>query len=380
MHVAAVGCQEMNCRPMSTMRMPPVTEGGAPCKARRIATVSEEQVVCRTPSVSSQCDHVDLASKALVALDTPQFFADISGLTPCVATRYLRETMPMDAQGRLEWCRQAKIAAILGSCPKSRKSFASGIKHWISFAEQVLGGRNMAFPPSLEGILVWSHTFRCVGTFANYYGYLRSACLVLEIEPLPASHPAIHRAKTAIVKRMLWTSKPKMFLQRSLMRNMVLAVDRNLETQQFAMLWLVAYWFLLRVPSEALPMQKGSVDDPDSMNGQSVLFIETDKMVCLRLKSRKNSLSGTTLRRACSCEACKRTCPVHVLWYEFFDHMDAGEKPWFGVSANAAIMHLRNTLDELKVPESNCYGTHDFRRGHAKVCMHCCLFVVAACA
>ena len=35
---------------------------------------------------------------------------------------------------------------------------------------------------------------------------------------------------------------------------MILAVDRGLETQSFAMLWLVAYTFLLCVPSEALPI------------------------------------------------------------------------------------------------------------------------------
>ena len=86
-------------------------------------------------------------------------------------------------------------------------SLLSGIRNWISFAEVALGGAQFAFPPSLEGIIAWSHAFRCVGTYANYVGYLRSACLALDLDVPPANHLAIQRAKIAIVKRMLFTPR-----------------------------------------------------------------------------------------------------------------------------------------------------------------------------
>ena len=38
--------------------------------------------------------------------------------------------------------------------------------------------------------------------------------------------------------------------RRTYVSNMVLAVQRQLEDKQYAMLWLAAYIFLLRVPSE----------------------------------------------------------------------------------------------------------------------------------
>ena len=38
--------------------------------------------------------------------------------------------------------------------------------------------------------------------------------------------------------------------RRTYVSNMVLAVQRQLEDKQYAMLWLAAYVFLLRVPSE----------------------------------------------------------------------------------------------------------------------------------
>ena len=40
-------------------------------------------------------------------------------------------------------------------------------------------------------------------------------------------------------------------LGRTVVVNMVLAVQRGLEDQAFAMLWLVSYLYLLRLPSEA---------------------------------------------------------------------------------------------------------------------------------
>ena len=63
-----------------------------------------------------------------------------------------------------------------------------------------------------------------------------------------------------------------MFLQRSHVRNLLAAVVTGYETEQFAMLWLMAYVFLLRVPSEALPVERGEAGV--SSDGQAVLFLE----------------------------------------------------------------------------------------------------------
>ena len=63
-----------------------------------------------------------------------------------------------------------------------------------------------------------------------------------------------------------------MFLQRNHVRNLLAAVDTGYETVQFAMLWLMAYVFLLRVPSEALPVEKGEAGNQS--DGQAVFFLE----------------------------------------------------------------------------------------------------------
>ena len=83
-----------------------------------------------------------------------------------------------------------------------------------------------------------------------------------------------------------------MFLQRTAVRNMVLATSKCVEELRFAMLWLVAYTFLLRVPSEvcartvhggrgrfhffscvqALPMCRGGGGLPVTAGQQSVIW------------------------------------------------------------------------------------------------------------
>ena len=85
--------------------------------------------------------------------------------------------------------------------------FSAGIRSWVNFARVRYGSEDAAFPPQLGGLLEWSHTFRCVGTYSNYLGYVRSACLALGIEIAEAGHPALLRAKIAVTKRMLFTSR-----------------------------------------------------------------------------------------------------------------------------------------------------------------------------
>ena len=56
--------------------------------------------------------------------------------------------------------------------------------------------------------------YRCFGTFANYLGYLRSACHAMGFDATPVGHPAIKRAMCAIVKRELFVPRTKMFFPR----------------------------------------------------------------------------------------------------------------------------------------------------------------------
>ena len=93
----------------------------------------------------------------------------------------------------------------------------------------------------------------------------------------------VKRAKIAIDKRAQFVPRAKQFIQRSLLVDILArlpVVEQILDAsaaESFAMLYLAAYTFLLRVPSEALPMRKGGPGVSPKEN-QSVITLEKNQV------------------------------------------------------------------------------------------------------
>ena len=130
----------------------------------------------------------------------------------------------------------------------------------------------------------------------------------------------------------------------------------DVRRMEYSMLFLCAYAFLLRLPSEAVKLTacKGE---------QSVQLV--DGRLVLRLARRKNKEKGSVLIRGCWCREAPGTCPVHVLgkWVTKFG---VGQRIFPTATASGALRVVREMLGELRTPRANEYRTHDFRRGHAK--------------
>ena len=211
------------------------------------------------------------------------------------------------------------------------------------------------FPPQVEWLQIWSTLFRSVfaavcstripvwrrhsGTFANYCGYVRTGCLLLGVDADVFDAPEIARAKRAIAARGLFTARPKMWIRREVLEKIVDWCDERPSFKEYGMLYLAAYAFLLRLPSEALPMRSASPEVPD---GQSVLRSEGDRVV-LTLARRKNRPHKTQLVRTCWCKESKKTCPVHRLG-PWLGATPAGGALFPGVTAARALGKLRDVL------------------------------------
>jgi hypothetical protein len=148
------------------------------------------------------------------------------------------------------WLEESRVEAILGSCRRSLRSVRSGVTCYISFASTLcwhlvmsrlfassfMGGAiqphgMQCLPPKIETLLSWSMLFRSEGTFSNYIGHLKTACLLCKhttkVRPLIAScpwcmraqqafdDPALARAKWAIKKRNCFVPRPRMWIKRS---------------------------------------------------------------------------------------------------------------------------------------------------------------------
>ena len=282
------------------------------------------------------------------------------GMGPTAALKRLMATTSSNAE-KNEWVEKSRVGALLGSCPKSHDSLNSGTKAWIGFARHVLNLEGREFPPPIEGLLAWSALFKHHKTFSNYLGYVRLGCHMLNVSDEVFNSPMLRRAKAAVKKRRAYAQRPRMWIRQDMIRRILCLVDRRSESEwALAMLFLVAYVFLLRLPSEALPMSAGGVGCAHGLH--SVISLEGEEL-CLRLASRKNMSSGSVMRRSCWCKGCKTTCPVHSLW-PFFLGLGVGAQPFVRFSPAFALKSLRGMLRRLAVPDSASYRTHDIRRGH----------------
>lgn len=301
--------------------------------------------------------------------EKPTLVLEIEGKKPLTALNILHKELGGSPTKQARWRDEARVAAVMGSCPRSKDSHASGVKHWIRYIGIVYGQREQerhAFPPKLHDVLGWSNTFQCVGTFGNYLSYLRGACHAIGCEAPPVSEPAIRKAMIAIAKRQLFRSREKMFIDKTLVMAMLASVRQGLEDERGSALWLTSYIFLLRLPSEALPACKGLPNDPAFAHKQTLIWRE-DGDICLRLLRRKNRAHGSgVLRRSCTCKGSTSMCAVHGLWDKFWANKPDGEQPWAFLGATAARRRLRELLQRLNVPNAQKYGTQDFRRGHAE--------------
>ena len=306
-----------------------------------------------------------LAASALEIIESPgQIALDVSGAGPKMAMDRLRDVLRNSNEQPCEWAKRARLAAVLGSCPRSISSLKCGVRHWIEFITTLKGSNDSAFPATIEGVLMWSNLFRCLGTFKNYLGHVRTISHALNVPAPEEGHPALRRAKGAILKRHFFESRPRMFIQRSLVGALADMAARRTADASDAMLWLFAYTFMLRVPSEALPAVRGEEGFLIG-NEQAVIWLE-DGMLVLRLLRRKNKPHGSVLKRGCTCESQPRICPVHVLWHGFLHSLPIGTKPWSGHTSASANEALRDSLLTLAVPQADLYRCHDLRRGHAR--------------
>ena len=118
---------------------------------------------------------------------------------------------------------------------------------------------------------------RCKDTFSNHLGYLRVGCLIDEVTTVAFDDPAVKRSKSSVKKRRNFQKRLKLFVRRPVIHEIMQSclVTEDFE-ECYGMLYLITYVFLLRVPSEALPIVRGGdgVADYGLSDKKAVLYLE----------------------------------------------------------------------------------------------------------
>ena len=325
------------------------------------SAVEQHSRVAKRPRLDTCVTRVIQTQTKSVAGCTP--FQVTSG--PDTTVQEIAATLG-DRRAKQDWAEKARLSAILGSCPRSHKSMLSGARCWISFAHIVLQIEGKEFPPPLSGLLAWSCVFRHSGTFSNYLTYVRTCCDVLQVSTSVFHEPCLKRAKVAIDKRRLFNPRPKMFLQQAHVRILLQGlICKPTDTAQetACMMFLCTYAFLLRLPSECLPMVRGA-GEHQCQGNQSTIFVDDDSVTVLLMR-RKNKENGSMLIRTCWCKNCPLTCPVCVLghWVKQFP---VGAPLFGNFTPQSALYTLRCMLRDSGVQGDFDFRTQDLRRGHAK--------------
>ena len=141
-----------------------------------------------------------LAEQQLTQLDVGLVSVDrfsARGTTPRQALKNFQLENRSDAEKAL-WLEEARLNAIVGSCRRTLPSVRSGIRCYIAFVKAAIGKVGRYFPPKLEWLQAWALAFRCHLTFANYLGYVKTACLIVATDVSVFNHPGVGRAKGSI--------------------------------------------------------------------------------------------------------------------------------------------------------------------------------------
>ena len=279
--------------------------------------------------------------------------------------------MPLQVPSCLPIClltfafRNAAASAILGSCPYTHSELLSGFNSWLEFARKFLGLTGKEMPPTVDGILAWSRQFSVSGTFGNYLGHLKTACLLFGFPVDACEHLAVRRARAAVVKTSNFVRRAPMFIRHDLVARLLKRGDESKDPTDFvaAHLFLFAYVFQLRLPSEALPVAAHRCGA--AQVNRKVEIFRDGEFVCVHAERRKNLKQGPLIKRRCWCSGHAEICPVHVLW-PFFEVYEEGHQPFAWMQAKEARQRLRFALFKLGVPDAAKYRTHDLRRGHTE--------------
>jgi hypothetical protein len=174
----------------------------------------------------------------------------------------------------------------------------------------------------------------------------------------------LYRAKVAISKRS--THEPGTPGITMVILEKLVHQTLDEEDVAMAMLYVLSYWMLLRVPSEGLPVSLGvaGVDSRLRVGKQVVLH---DGVVTWYYDRRKNKEYPTRSSRPHMCEKGRNLCPVCTL-DSFLQIMGPAENErlFAKTSAKTFNRELRRRLGAAEIAGAETFTSKGFRRGHAQ--------------
>ncbi|CAE7038795.1 unnamed protein product [Symbiodinium natans] len=261
-----------------------------------------------------------------------------------------------------------KLSSQQGSGP----SLASGLKAWHSFAVSFLGyDASATLPPKRpEDVLRFVALFSSAGTAKNYVGYIAWACkfhalaLAWRTEEVNLALQGLKKAERVAGQSLL---KAVSLMTPHLLSQLLRLCDGMVGFDLDADLYLLAWQFLLRVQSEAVPVQCGEASEQHLLPAgrHSALWVDEQFTCHLRFKQRKHMPDGSYMTRPCTCTRGRvdELCISHRLKQRLHG-LTTGQQ-LFKWSPGQMLKRFRDMLTMLGVPDAGHFGFKAFRAGKA---------------
>ena len=207
-------------------------------------------------------------------------------LGPAAKINALRQATP-DSQQLLRFLSAGAQSNILEQVRDTMGSVASGVSCYLSFCA-LLG--IAPFPPSATIVARWSAIFSPGKTYSLYLGHLNKACQLLEIDSSWRTDTVKAIAK-GLANKPTGEERFRNSLTPSLLGRLIRAESWE---SAFSRLCYVSYLFLLRLPSEALPLTRALTDEqllsPEAPSSGAVIGLrefQGEQRLILKLGRRK---------------------------------------------------------------------------------------------
>ena len=305
-----------------------------------------------------------------IALGLP---ANFDNLPPMARINALQGVTP-DSQHLLRFLSAGAQANILQQVRHTLPCVASGVACYLAFCSLL---SIAPFPPTTKIVRQWSTIFSTGRTFAVYVNHLIRVCQLLELD-------CSWRDETikAIAKGIANKERPTQRFPNSLSPEWLDKLIQNESwDSELARLCYVTYLFMLRLPSEALPLHRALTDEQllsnEAPSNTAVIGLreyEGQQRLTIKLARRKNSRGIFTALRPCYCGKNallpRHNCPIHIFWANVITSTQPGD-PLFPSLANKNINRvLRAAFKKIALPGAEKYSSHCFRRGAASAILN----------
>lgn len=242
---------------------------------------------------------------------------------------------------------------MLAAIDRSLAAYASGIRCWAAFQDAC--NNQIHFPATESGVIRYAALFRSAGTLGTYLKQLRWAHRFLHMRN--DWHTDVVRQVGRGRRKLSALPRTKLALQSTAVQKLVAQAEAAGDQEQAAIL-AVSRLFLLRVPSECLPLQIQGEHSEVQVDGEELV---------ITLSRRKPSRRPSVLRRSCCCSrAGRRLCGLHQLLPMIDRARMAGTNRLFTKSPADFVACLRRDAAAVGIPEAGLLGSHALRRGMAR--------------